>query len=319
MRASQPRSPVALLAAAVLLAAGLLTGCALPTTRHEPAVIAMPSGGGDVPLTWSGGDFVATVRINDSDELPFLLDTGSSLCVLAPSQLRRLSLETSSAPRYVRGAGDSRWSMVRKGTIDEMVVVGDRGDIRFEQLDFWAIPLPGAFAGLFGLSVFGDLLLTLDGPARRMRCSEGSLPPPDHATVIPFQFQAGVPVIRVRLGDKEVHVAVDSGFDGHISVPETIAADLALSVSGKDVVYHTVHGTWHERMHLLEGDLRIGSHVIPNPPVLVGVGPARIGTKILERFAVTFDQRAKRISFLPGPAGTSRTNAPLVAPMTLPE
>jgi aspartyl protease family protein len=96
--------------AAALLSLVLLAGVA----RAEWTT----AGGGEVPLDGNGQSWVVRATLNGRVTGLFLLDTGASYCVLAPTTARRLGLPSSGEAELRTANGVVRAPIVRIPTVD---------------------------------------------------------------------------------------------------------------------------------------------------------------------------------------------------------
>lgn len=155
--------------------------------------------------------------------------------------------------------------------------------------------------GVLGIGLFQDHLLTLDYPARRVRIEKGELPPADGREVLGFESPRGIPQIRLKVGDVEVETDVDSGnMNGELVLPSTYIGKVPLDgeprVVGKG---RTGFNEFEIKQAPLKGSVSVGTRSVERPRVdFVELFPhANIGHAFLSRFAVTIDQKNRRIRF----------------------
>jgi aspartyl protease family protein len=76
------------------------------------------SGGAEIPLEGDGRIWTVRAKLNDHQSGQFLLDTGASVCVLAPTMARKLDLEETGQDVELRTAnGVVRAPLVRVRSI----------------------------------------------------------------------------------------------------------------------------------------------------------------------------------------------------------
>ena len=117
------------------------------------ALVASPtgaqwrSGGAEIPLDGDGHVWTVRAKLNDRVSGQFLLDTGASVCVLAPAIARRLDLEETGVDVELRTAnGVVRAPLVRLRSIE----VGRK---RAEAVTAVVHPaVSGSLDGVLGLS-----------------------------------------------------------------------------------------------------------------------------------------------------------------------
>ena len=112
------------------------------------------SGGAEIPLDGDGHVWTVHAKLNDRVSGQFLLDTGASVCVLAPATARRLDLEETGVDVELRTAnGVVRAPLVRVRSIEV-------GRSRAEDVTAVVHPaVSGSLDGVLGLS----FLNTFDG------------------------------------------------------------------------------------------------------------------------------------------------------------
>jgi clan AA aspartic protease len=289
----------------------LLPACALPTTRHVPETTRLTADTVQLPLVRRDGHFWTPVRLNGQGPYPFLFDTGSGIFVVAESTAADLELSYWKVPGRIHGAGESRWAWIRKGAIERVDVGGMRlrnqgaGSVsparaaaHFGEIGCWILALPPPEGGIVGLGLFHDCLLTFDGPRRRIILTRGTLPEADGVSIFPYELDGGVPMIEVVVAGRPLSAVIDTGFSGWLSIPPDFAAEIGLPEDGGiEVTATNIHGQLTNRIHRLEATLEIGGHRLDNPPAMVGDGTPLLGSLILEKFAITFDQKNRRVAF----------------------
>ena len=118
-----------------------------------PTVAQWRSGGSDIPLDGEGNVWTLRAKLNDRVTGTFLLDTGASVCVLAPSIARKLDLEETGTDVELRTAnGIVKAPLVK---IDSVQV----GRSRAEDVPAVVHSAAGSLDGVLGLS----FLNTFDG------------------------------------------------------------------------------------------------------------------------------------------------------------
>ena len=120
---------------------------ALAFLLASPAVAQWRSGGSEIPLEGDGRVWTVRAKLNDSVSGQFLLDTGASVCVLAPKLAKKLDLVETGQDVELRTAnGVVRAPLVR---VDSIQVGRNRAE------DVTAVVHPavsGSLDGVLGLS-----------------------------------------------------------------------------------------------------------------------------------------------------------------------
>jgi hypothetical protein len=154
--------------------------------------------------------------------------------------------------------------------------------------------------GILGFSLFTEYLLTLDYPAMQVRLARGALPAANGADILNLEIENRVPVIEVAVGKLRMKAHVDSGnFVAGFILPEDIVEQLTL-LSEPVTVGHarSVTNQIEIKQAQLKDTIRIGSFQYPEATIAFpALSETNVGFKILRDFAITFDQKNKRMKF----------------------
>jgi Aspartyl protease/PDZ domain len=245
------------------------------------------------------------VRINGTGPFRVVLDTGAaSAALLVTRVVRQLALPDEGRARVLGATGEILEEGVRIRRVDKMEIDGaEFGDFPAAEIP----ELPRGFDGLLGGALFGDCLLTIDYPARRVRVRPGALPDPDGREYLPLAPGTMLPITNLTVGPVQAAAVIDSGSEGGLSLTSAVARDLAFSHGPVDgVSAQTVGAVYRTRVGRMAGDVALGQHVFRRPVVYVTSSRerTRIGAQVLTHFAVTFDRRRNVVRFerdAPGP------------------
>jgi len=288
---------------AVALLIGLLLGLASDTPGQRGSAFA------DTPFL-RGLD----VSINGSAPLHFGLDTGGAAdFFIVPERVRELGLPVTghrivhTSDRQPTSTGDAA-DIVRATTLKvaghtfvepEGVVLSHSRPADARDHD-----------GTLGITLFRDVLLTLDYPHNRLSISDGALPLANGRDIIPYTTDPDAafrplrvsPTVSVRLANLELAALLDTGARGlnaDVVVPTQAAAKLPLGPTDSDTVIEDAAGH-HFPSHTakLNGDLVLGGDVVVhNPTVLVSDWLGFIDlARVCNRLVLTIDQRNHRLS-----------------------
>jgi hypothetical protein len=154
--------------------------------------------------------------------------------------------------------------------------------------------------GFLGFALFTEYLLTLDYPAMQVRLARGALPKANGADILPFEIENRVPVIEVAVGKLRMRAHIDSGnFVAGFILPEEVVEQLPL-LSQPVTVGHarSVTNKIEIKQAQLKDTIRIGGFQYPEATIAFPApSDTNVGFKILREFAITFDQKNKRIKF----------------------
>jgi hypothetical protein len=165
--------------------------------------------------------------------------------------------------------------------------------------------------GFLGFALFTEYLLTLDYPAMQVRLARGALPKANGADILPFEIENRIPVIELAVGRLRMKAHVDSGnFVAGFILPEEVVEQLTL-LSEPVTVGHarSVTNKIEIKQAQLKDTIRIGSFQYPEATIAFPApSDTNVGFKILREFAITFDQKNKRMKF-ERPAANATTAA----------
>ena len=294
-----------------------LAGCggqrASPPVQLAPKSVELGSGAVEVPMR-PGLSLVPVVpvRLEGGATAEMALDTGASFVVVSHELVSRgnLPVRKPGGLASADAAGNVRKAsaVARVGRLCVNQPGGAEG-ICFGAFDAFVTDLNALSRGrgrrvdgLLGLPLFRGVLLTVDYPRARMRVENGELPQPDGQEVLPIQIAAGGRLlVPLRVGGREVWANMDTGFAGGMVVPDWAVKSFPGSeraVEAGDRFQFIAGVSARARMARLTEDLNIGRHTVRRPVVHVAkVDEPTIGTAYLMHFAITIDQKNKRVRF----------------------
>jgi hypothetical protein len=241
------------------------------------------------------------VSINGKGPFRFLIDTGTGGDAIVTSELAtQLDLPPAGEVRVDDPSGRGGQQFPKR-KLDSMRVAG---------IDFYSIKaiehsLPadeGACQGMLGFTFFRDYLLTLDYINGRLILAEGELAPDGEKSVLPFRMPDGVPIARLKIGNRDVEAQIDSGGAG-LSLPERLVPLLRLSVEPAAFANgQTLFTRFQIKVAKLATDVQLGAITLDHPWVEINPAfpMANFGSCPLQHFIVTFDQENKLVR-LEGP------------------
>ncbi|RPI17601.1 MAG: hypothetical protein EHM61_29180 [Acidobacteria bacterium] len=251
-----------------------------------------------VPFEKSNGMAVVPVLINGQGPFRFVLDTGSSACLIDESLAQELTLESSSKTRMMSAAGISEVPVYGLGNLK-------LGDV--EALNVHAVSVPPnsevltsrkarGFLGLSFLSRFNFLLnykdqsITFEPEVTEASASEA---------VYSVDRSQGVYVVLVPVGKELARFVLDSGADG-IMLFNTTHFPYVRAISTS--VVRTAYGERHVIRAEISG-LRIGKRTLNKEKVtiLTGQGPEGCDGLLPAKMfsSLYFDNRGDRLMVNP--------------------
>ena len=152
--------------------------------------------------------------------------------------------------------------------------------------------------GILGFALFTDYLLTLDYPALQVRLARGALPPANGADILSFEIENRIPVIEVAIGKLRVRAHIDSGnFVAGFILPEELVEQLQLLSPPITVGRaRSVSNQIEIKQAQLRDTIHIGRYGYPQATITFpALSDTNVGLKILREFALTFDQKNRRM------------------------
>lgn len=278
--------------------------------RPESPVVPLdvPRGGISIPFELVGDQPVLEVAVHGEGPYRFILDTGAAGTGRVSRELReKLGLEKVGEvlARDPSGKNSQTRDLVR---LEELSL----GGLALRDLDMLLAGGPRedeGIDGILGFGLFGDALLTLDYPGRALRLEEGELPPPDGEEILELGLDHGIPSVEIDVAGVPVTADIDSGSMGWVMIPGEVAGQVEFASEPRVIGRaSTSFNSFDIMQGPLKGAVSVGRHRMENPPLdFAEVFPAaNLGGQFLGHFAITFDQRNRRVRFLreeEGPLG----------------
>lgn len=254
----------------------------------------------ELPMLFRGPMPAVEVKVNGKGPFLFAIDTGAGGAGRVDSSLvEKLSLPEVGEARGSDGSGANARSM-KVIQVDSISF----GDLEFRNLslpsrDYNTSPSLPRIDGILGFNLFSDYLLTLDYAAKRVRIEKGQLPEPNGAEILNFESPRGIPVVELQVNDAKLKAHIDSGNTvGEFMLPASLAEKLNF-VSPPVTVgkARTVSSEIEIKQGQMKGSIRLGRFEFTEPTINYPAvsQDANIGSKALENFALTFDQKNHRV------------------------
>jgi len=285
--------------------AGLaLAGClGLPRSAPKPGLTHI----GSKPVTLPGHVIGNVIVVEDKWDkfgpYHFVIDTGSSVTLIAPDLAKRYAdsgLPPADEPQVRVRSSQGGSALLSPVTLREFRLGGARfayvPALIYDCADLSA-QLGVRIDGILGFPLFRNAILTLDYPNERIvlrdKIPQDGLP----GETILFNNADKIPLIPVRLGDREFAVLIDSGSGDALDInPVGLNPKFAFGPVDGPLV-DTLSGDKPSKVGRLEGVLRIGSIDVPQPVAEVTDDLSSIGGGLLSHFTVTFDQKDNEVFF----------------------
>jgi len=277
-----------------------LAGLSYAYGRNLPRTLSGQDGPSVAPIELRHGIPFVQVRVNGKGPFTFGIDTGTGgEALVCPTLAEKLGLPTTGETEVGDPSGRHR-RKVPVYLISSLQVAGvEFRDIKAMRHE----PFPGEqdCEGTLGFLLFRDYLFSLDYPSQRLVLSLGSLRPDNGKTVVPFSLQGDIPLISIKVENRQVDAHIDSRGMHGLSLPEEFAKGLEFAstpvVVGRGM---TMSGDFEIRGARLAGDIQIAGYAFSRP--FVEISPlfpvGNVGSVPLQHFAVTFDQKSKLVRFV---------------------
>ena len=288
----------------VLLTSTVLAGgCAAPTTLSAdlPATLRLGSAGGHMTVQ---GEVNGTT-------LTFVVDTGSSFCVLTGDAARRVGLTAGGWKRYriqdiSGGAKD-----YHAARVDELRLPTEPGGddaatrpatpVVVRGLDFVVVERPAyavGYDGILGQSFLDLGIFAFDAKQREMRIIDGELIAEDS---LPLKMNHGELQVELTDSGRAIPANVDTGNYGTLGMTEAAAEAVGLASPVKVVGLSAgLHSRFESRAVRLARDLNLGPILLKKPVISLlpgnGVG-ANLGNELLRHYEWAIDVRTRRLQF----------------------
>lgn len=282
---------------------GFLVACVVSAAAQTPSVAV-------APMQFRGPMPVIEVRLNGQGPFLFAIDTGGGMQAdIDTSIAERLKLQ----PNGIVRSGDP------SGLNDRELNTAQIGSITFGGVEFrnvTALVRPQRITasypevdGILGFALFTDYLLTLDYPAMEVRLARGNLPNANGADILSFEIENRVPVIELGIGKWRVKAHIDSGnFVAGFILPEDLVEQLPLLSEPVTVGRaRSVSNQIEIKQVQLRDTIHIGRFDYPQATIAFpALSNTNVGFKILREFALTFDQKNRRMKMVRNTTSSDR-------------
>ena len=173
-----------------------------------------------VPITSTRGQITIPARVNGSDPLTFMLDTGYTMTVLRPQIAESLNLRRAGSITVIGIAGEERTPTYEGAELDI-------GGVRLAPRRIGGMAATRRRRdGIIGSGLFRQYVVVIDGQARKVelfRPSEFTYS--GNGEVIPLRFRRSTPIIEasINVPDKppiRASFEIDTGCDSGLCLGE---------------------------------------------------------------------------------------------------
>jgi|GEM_PF-954018 len=286
-----------------------------PSVDGAPKHTRLPKPSASITMEFWGPRPVVQARVNGRGPYRFILDTGTSFAVVIDKSIIE-QLKLPAAPLLDAAS-------IEPLLIDSITV----GDAEFA--DVLAVPTDFGgglgsdgrkLAGILGMALFKNCLLTLDFPARKVLLESGRLNA-DDANSMPlkeYDISGGILMVAHTVAGQMINSHIDTGSPSVLTLLNKWRDKLPLIGEPRMVGRaYTPSGTVDLRQAVLNGVLKIGKHEFQNPKVnFADLGPmvtadcGNIGSGLLKDFTLIVDQKNRCVRLHRGSADANASASP---------
>ncbi len=272
-----------------------------------------------VPFTLVDDHIIVPVRVNGSEPLNFVLDSGAGATVIIESRdSRALKLEMQGElPVSGVGTGPDQTAYI---VPDTMLSVGD---MSLQHLSVIYLPLEAIpffddldhvyFDGVIGAQFFARFTVYIDYDRQEVTFSEPSAAAEHLAKLgtswreVPLQIESGLPYMTAQVGPQpgksaEVKLLVDTGFRGAVSLTPATHQDLSEPLEYFESVDQGLSGDVISRVAMADS-LTLSGYRLHDLPIRYAMAGGEsdngsngiLGNAVLQQFNVVFDYANKRL------------------------
>jgi predicted aspartyl protease len=256
------------------------------------------------------------VRVNGSEPLSFLLDSGAGATVIEKRRADALGLKSEGKLGAHGVGGSADYSL---GRLDSLMVGG--AVLRRQNVVIMALPdigdvLGRPLDGILGYDFISRFVVTIDYSHQVVTLTEpGAWTAPAGARAVPLELLQNVPVVQASCDGRYAgRFVVDTGNNSTVLLHAPFVREHKLLERASRKIDMRSLGAGGQETHTMVrmDSLVIGGLTVPRPLVslslastgMTGAGTqlaGNIGGWILERFTVTFDYDGRKMYLEPGP------------------
>jgi predicted aspartyl protease len=285
------------------IAATITATLATPVAAIEPdgpkacslARRAMTGAVLSVPFRVVDGRIYVTAKVDGKGPFVFAVDTGAGGMGRADAGLvATLGIPLTGSGHTSDGVATAEVKTIRLASVDLGGFV--RRDLEVVTRDYSSKLGPeAAFSGILGREFFGDGLLVIDYPARRLTFTRATTLSGEGSGVLRYERAFRVPV---KIGDVLTEGNLDTGANVSFVLPRPLfdrVGGTAIRAAGEGKLTNTVVSTGRAT---IKGPFRIGAVALSDVEVRVSdrYPELLVGAHALQHFTMLIDQRSRRIA-----------------------
>ena len=286
-----------------------------------------------IPFIRHGNHILLAVRVNDSQPLRFVLDTGASASVISKKAAELAGLNVKGQHRVSNlgtGEGDPTISRSENVTLILNDIRVQKKEIAVISFDTLEHAVGYSIDGILGAEIFKRYVVGLEYNENQLALSEpDSYRYEGRGQALPIELKNDRPFLKATAlipGAEPIEgsFVIDIGAQGTMSLQSPIVEKYRLLTANRKSIEHFAHGAAGEAPEMLvrAESLRLGTFTINNPVVALSTATKGstadssykgvIGAGILNRYRVTILYYQKQLILEPTPA----CNEPFEADMS---
>lgn len=271
--------------------------------RNEPALVEIPAEGVDIPLDVHHNLPLVQVRVNGSEPLWFVVDTGSFATCIDDDVAAKIGLDHQKRLGLLTTGAGTRFGRMDQAVIDRLEIGGATYGGFYAMVkdlaDLEGI-LDHPFHGIVGIRLINENVWTIDYPGRNLRIDAAMPELANDEYTAPFTFRGDIPAVEIRVGDATLTAEIDTGSTGALMLSEDdarrvpkVADDIPL-----EGLSTTLTGDVKTEYVQLDAPVFIGPTKSNRPRVEIG-DTTTIGGAVLINFSFTIDGKRQLIRLRP--------------------
>ncbi len=270
--------------------------------QSYPQKMVLTSPPVEVALDLSAEQPIVSVRIGKLEPIRMLIDSTARHCVLDDDVARAAGLKKKGT---IDAAAAGLMGLLQDGPATivrvESLSIG-KGEYR--GFDAIVVDLDKVYGGkrqldgTISLSLFANGVVTLDFPNRRLVIENGSLPEADDPSVMEYTDSKGPYTIKPSVSGTVREMPIDTTAREACVFPASMEAKMELGYRPTPIT--SLRGIITDivpRRPTIKGMLRLGRYRLKSVPVSFKDDRYALGLGVLKHFAVSFDQKNRRIEF----------------------
>jgi Aspartyl protease len=247
-------------------------------------------------------------KVNGSDSLDFIFDTGAGICVMTRSLIsKKVNMQLDGSQMNSGSDGAEAVPISKKNKLEIAHLVWN--NVPFLSIDYKKFP----FEAVLGWVAFEDKIVEIDYEKNRMIIHPILPKVADAYARVEMKLIGGIPYIKCKMvvNGKEIEAwfDFDSGSDGTLFIGQKLAADNGLNGTLESIGTSKIRGSSGKSIQqakVLLPELKIGNFEMYQLPMSINSEDPKgsdnhenIGNNILKRFNTILDISNKAIYLKP--------------------